>query len=161
MLTTELKALRRWKSPPSTERSFVMAVDPMSTLKSGPYISLTTFRRTGAAVSTPVWFVQDGGHVLVWTGATSGKAKRIRNSSRVSVAPCTARGQVTGPTWPATARILPAGSERRVEKLLARKYRLMMPVIRSLQALTRLIRRRPRGTAIALRIDFEAAGGAG
>jgi hypothetical protein len=68
---------------------------------------------------------------------------------------------VTGPTWPATATILPAGSERRVEKLLARKYRLMMPVIRSLQALTRLIRRRPRGTAIALRIDFEAVGDAG
>jgi hypothetical protein len=138
-----------------------MAVDPVAALKTGRYISLTTFRRSGVAVSTPVWFVQEGGHVLVWTGATSGKAKRIRNSNRVTVAPCTARGRVTGPTWPATATILPAGSERRVENLLAHKYRLMMPAIRSLQALTRLIRRRPRGTAIVLRIDFEAAGDAG
>ena len=99
--------------------------------------------------------------MLVRTGSASGKAKRIRNSNKVSVAPCTARGQVTGPAWPATATILPAGSERRVEKLLARKYGLVVPAMRSLQALTRLIRRRPRSAPIALRIDFEATGGAG
>ncbi len=135
-----------------------MAVDPTIVLKNGKYISLTTYRRSGVAVSTPVWFILEDGHLLAWTGAKTGKAKRIRNNPRVSVAPSTARGKVTGPTWQATATILPPGSEKRLERLLARKYRVVMPIIKSLNAVQRLIRRRPREASICLQIDFDAAG---
>jgi PPOX class probable F420-dependent enzyme len=70
------------------------------------YISLITFRRTGAAVPTPVWFGEKDGKVYVMTRADSGKYKRIRNNSQVRIAPSTMRGKLTGPEFAATARIL-------------------------------------------------------
>jgi hypothetical protein len=52
------------------------------------HISLTTFRRDGTAVSTPVWVVSDDGRrLLVWSGANTWKVKRIRRDPRVRVAP--------------------------------------------------------------------------
>ena len=71
------------------------------------YISLTTFRKNGVAVATPVWFGEDGDKLYVMTRSDMGKAKRIRNNPRVRVAPCTSRGKVTGPEFEASARILP------------------------------------------------------
>ena len=55
------------------------------------YISLTTFRKTGAALSTPVWFGKEDGKLYVMTLSKMGKTKRIRNNSQVKVAPCTMR----------------------------------------------------------------------
>lgn len=70
------------------------------------YVSLTTFRKNGAAVATPVWFVERNGTLYIGTGATAGKVKRIRHSGRVTLAPCTARGQVLGPPVEGKASIL-------------------------------------------------------
>jgi len=50
------------------------------------YISVTTYRRDGTDVATPVWFVQDGDRLLIRTGVDSGKAKRIRRNPAVLVA---------------------------------------------------------------------------
>jgi len=61
------------------------------------YVSLTTFRRTGLAVATPVWAAPDGDALVVWTRADSGKVKRLRHTSRVTVAPCDVRGRTKGP----------------------------------------------------------------
>ena len=71
------------------------------------YISLTTFRKTGAGVATPVWFGEEDGKLYVMTRSEMGKTKRIRNNPQVRVAPCTMRGKVTGPDFAATARLLP------------------------------------------------------
>ena len=71
------------------------------------YISLTTFRKSGAGVATPVWFGEDNDKLYVMTRSDSGKYKRIRNNPRVTVAPCTIRGKVIGPQFEATARIVP------------------------------------------------------
>jgi len=60
------------------------------------YVSLTTFRRTGVPVSTPVWAAPDGETLVVWTRTDSGKVKRLRHTSRVTVAPCDIRGRVQG-----------------------------------------------------------------
>jgi uncharacterized protein len=60
------------------------------------YINLETFRKSGAGVKTPVWFVQDRDVFYVWTQADSGKAKRIRNNGAVKVAPSTASGEQLG-----------------------------------------------------------------
>ena len=89
------------------------------------YLCLITFRRTGAAVSTPVWFAEQNGKLYVMTRSDSGKYKRIRNNSHVRVAPCTMRGKILGPEFPATARILPPGDWAHARSLLARKYWLM------------------------------------
>jgi len=59
------------------------------------YISLTTFRRDGTAVATPVWAVKlDDERIGFWTSSGSGKAKRLAHTARVTVSPCDARGRV-------------------------------------------------------------------
>ena len=46
------------------------------------YVSLTTFRRTGVPVRTPVWAAPDGATLVVWTRTDSGKVKRLRHTTR-------------------------------------------------------------------------------
>jgi PPOX class probable F420-dependent enzyme len=70
------------------------------------YLSLATFRRSGAEVRTPVWFAAFDGKLYAFTAGDSGKAKRLRNSSRARVAPCDARGGVLGAWRDATARLV-------------------------------------------------------
>jgi len=86
------------------------------------YISLTTFRKTGVPVATPVWFGEADRHLYVMTRSDMGKTKRIRNNSQVKVAPCTIRGTVTGPEFAATARILPPEQHQRARQTINAKY---------------------------------------
>jgi len=86
------------------------------------YISLTTFRKNGTGVPTPVWFGEDSGKLYVMTRSDMGKTKRLRNNSQVHVAPCTIRGKVKGPEFTATARILPPEEHQRARQSLNRKY---------------------------------------
>lgn len=51
------------------------------------YLALTTFRRNGAPVATPVWFAQEDQRLYIMTGADTGKVRRIRNNAQVEVAP--------------------------------------------------------------------------
>jgi len=60
------------------------------------YINLATFRRSGEAVATPVWFAEHAGRFYVFTAAASGKIKRLRNNPRIRVAPCGPRGGLRG-----------------------------------------------------------------
>jgi uncharacterized protein len=84
------------------------------------YISLTTFRRDGTEVSTPVWVVSDdGSRLLVWTGGSTWKAKRIRRDPRVLVAPASFRGRERGPRIEGRARIVEGVD---IHALLRRKY---------------------------------------
>lgn len=73
------------------------------TLAKSKYLSLTTFRRDGTPVATPVWVAQQGNALVVVTQWSSGKAKRLRNDSRVLLAPCDMRGRVTGDVVEGTA----------------------------------------------------------
>ncbi|HEY1262280.1 MAG TPA: PPOX class F420-dependent oxidoreductase [Terriglobales bacterium] len=86
------------------------------------YISLTTFRKNGQGVATPVWFGEENGKLYVMTGSKLGKTKRIRNNPQARVAPCNIRGKVTGPEFAALARILPPEDGLRVRNLIKRKY---------------------------------------
>ncbi|WP_326587107.1 PPOX class F420-dependent oxidoreductase [Streptomyces sp. NBC_01294] len=88
------------------------------------YVSLTTFRKDGTPVATPVWAVADGGELYVWTRSDSWKVKRIRNDGRVTVTACDVRGRVAegAPVWEGEARLLDEAGLRRVRKLLSRKY---------------------------------------
>jgi len=98
------------------------------------YISLTTFRKTGAAVVTPVWFGEEDSKLYVMTRSDMGKTKRIRNNPQVKVAPCTMSGKVTGPEFAATARLLPPEEHKRAHQTINRKYlmaRLTSPFSRA------------------------------
>jgi uncharacterized protein len=86
------------------------------------YISLTTFRKNGAAVATPVWFGEEADKLYVMTRSDMGKTKRIRNNPQVQVAPCTIRGKVTGPEFAAVAKILPPEEHAHARQTINRKY---------------------------------------
>lgn len=93
-----------------------------SSIRAKKYISLTTFRKTGAGVATPVWFGEENGKLYVMTMSNSGKSKRIRNNPQVLVAHCTIRGKVIGPDSAATAHLLPKEDFARARKTITRKY---------------------------------------
>jgi hypothetical protein len=67
------------------------------------YVSLVTHRRNGTPVATPVWAVEDNGKLLVWTRVDSGKVKRLRKDTRVTVTPCDSRGRTAPDAQPSTA----------------------------------------------------------
>jgi PPOX class probable F420-dependent enzyme len=86
------------------------------------YVSLASFRRTGVAVYTPIWFAEDDGRLYFMTNSKLGKYKRIRNNPKVAVAPCTIRGKIVGPEFPAKARILRPEEYQRARRLINSKY---------------------------------------
>lgn len=97
------------------------------------FVSLTTFRKTGEGVSTPVWIAREGDTLIVTTPRTSGKVKRLRNNSRVELRPCNRTGKVAddAPVVTATAEIIddPDAVERMSETFLAKyklEYRIFM-----------------------------------
>jgi uncharacterized protein len=101
-----------------------MAQPIPSAIRRQRYISLGTFRKTGAKVATPVWFGEDGDKLYVMTLSKMGKTKRIRNNPQVTVAPCTIRGKVTGPEVVALARILQPEEQTHARQTINRKYLL-------------------------------------
>lgn len=112
----------------------LMASQIPSEIQKQKYILLTTFRKNGAGVATPVWFGEEGGKLYVMTVSTMGKTKRVRNNPQVKVAPCTIRGKVTCPEFSATARILPAEEQKHARHTINRKYlmaRLTSPFSRA------------------------------
>ncbi len=93
------------------------------------YLNLESYRKTGQAVRTPVWFAQEGRIFYCYTEADSFKVKRIGNNPRVRIVPCDARGKVKGEWVDATARILDEAGERLTHRLLNRKYGLIKRVL--------------------------------
>lgn len=90
------------------------------------YLNLETFRKNGAGVRTPVWFVQDGETIYVRTVANSGKVKRIRHNAQVNIAPCKVDGALLGDWAAATAREVSGNDiDKKVDRLLDQKYGLM------------------------------------
>jgi uncharacterized protein len=99
-----------------------MASLTFNRLAASKYLLVTTFRRNGTAVPTPVWHAVDGETLVVWTVVDSGKVKRLRNNPEVRLAPCTARGRPTGPETPARGELLDAAGSARVRQLISRRY---------------------------------------
>jgi PPOX class probable F420-dependent enzyme len=112
------------------------------------HISLTTFKRDGSTASTPVWVVSDDGRrLLVWSGANTWKVKRIRRDPRVRVAPCDARGRVRGEGRDGVARLLGPEAGPLVQPLLRRKYGLLKRGLDALNAVVRVVSRKPKTAA--------------
>ncbi len=98
---------------------------PFPQLEGQRYLSLASVRKSGQEVRTPLWFAEEDRVLYIMTRDDSWKYKRMRNNPRVRVAPCTARGRVTGGWSEATARVLPREQEEPARAALRRKYRLM------------------------------------
>jgi PPOX class probable F420-dependent enzyme, Rv2061 family len=85
-------------------------------------VLLTTFRRDGTPVGTPVHIAVVGSVAYIRTFEPSGKLKRMRRNNHVEIAPCTVRGRVTGAPLRATARILDGKDAVAAARALAAKY---------------------------------------
>jgi len=110
---------------------------PLDVLGRAHYVLLTTFRKDGTAVPTPVWIVRVGDELRVWTIGDSGKVKRIRRSGRVQLAPCSVRGEPRGESIDATARMMPDSEAPTVLNALAAKYGVMGRWTRAMSRFTR------------------------
>ncbi|MEU0098325.1 PPOX class F420-dependent oxidoreductase [Streptomyces sp. NPDC006267] len=88
------------------------------------YVSVTTYRKNGTPVATPVWAAAEGDVLYVWTRSDSWKVKRLRNNAKVAVTVCDVRGRISegAPSAEGTAKLLDEDGTRAVRKLLARKY---------------------------------------
>jgi PPOX class probable F420-dependent enzyme len=93
------------------------------------FVSLTTFRRSGAPVATPVWVARDGDALVVTTIADSGKVKRLRNDPRVELRPSTRRGAVADDAPLATGVAAVVAPDERSTAALRRKYGLQYRLI--------------------------------
>jgi hypothetical protein len=123
--------------------------DDLDRLATAKYMLLTTFRKDGTAVPTPVWVARDGDELVLTTAPDAGKVKRVRRDGTARVAPCTVRGRPTGAEVPARARMLDAAGVRRAQRLIARKYW----VLGRIGLLNSRLRRGSGPGAIAITLD--------
>jgi uncharacterized protein len=121
------------------------------------YVLLTTFRKNGDSVATPVWIaaLPDGSGGFT-TEASSGKAKRIRNTPRVTLQPCSMRGKVSpgAALVTATAEVLVGTDAHPVRDAVRRKYRLATRLL-AVGDLFRMLLRRPESPECAIRLRFD------
>jgi PPOX class probable F420-dependent enzyme len=106
------------------------------------FVSLTTFRKTGERVSTPVWIARTGDALVVTTPVGSGKVKRLRRDPRVELQPCSRRGRIEETDLPVagTAQILTDDDgRRRSTKAIRDKYRIEYRIVMGIE---RIISRR-------------------
>ena len=104
----------------------------MKRLEDEANVCLTTFRRDGTPVDTPVWVVGRQGRLYLNTAAGSFKVKRIRANPAIRLAPCSMRGTVTGAWHSGKARIVnEAAVVEPVRRAFRAKYRwslLLLPL---------------------------------
>ena len=122
----------------------------LSDLTQERYISLTTFKRDGTPVATPVWVAGDDGRLLVHSAADTWKVKRIRRDKHVQVAACGPTGKVRGEAFDGEAKIVPDTSL--VQALEARKYGLVYRATRLFTAIGRRMRRKPTPESVTIEI---------
>jgi len=107
----------------------------------GRYLSVTSFKRDGTAVATPVWFVCDGTRLFAFTDLHSAKVRRVRRNPRVLVAPCRVDGKLHSEPVPARAEVLTNTAElERVQKLLLERYKISYRVVMLIYRLGRRLR---------------------
>lgn len=95
------------------------------------YVLLTTYRKDGSPVGTPVWAVARDDKLYVWTDVNSWKVKRLQRNTDVTLQACGVRG-ATRPDSPivaGTARLLDAAETEKVRGWLRRKYWLTAPLL--------------------------------
>ena len=122
------------------------------------YVLLTTFKREGTAVPTPVWSVPLGERQIgFWTSSGSGKAKRLAHTDRVTVQPCDARGNVKAGTEPveATARLVEGDELEAIRAKVTDKYGFMTKITKVLGTIGGIVKRNripygDRGVVITL-----------
>jgi PPOX class probable F420-dependent enzyme len=117
--------------------------------------SLTTFRKNGTPVATPVTCAEYEGTIYFVTGADSGKVKRMKHTHHVTIAPCTMGGKITGDTVDAHAHIITNNAEiYRAKGAIQSKYGLRHQATQTILKLVQFIRRLPEIQQVYVAIEF-------
>lgn len=122
------------------------------------YVSITTFRKNGAAVPSPVWIAPLGGDLAGFTtGADSGKVKRLRNNARVTLQACSMRGQIVAgsPVVEATATVETGARYDEVHAAIRKKYGIVVAVMGIGAKFMTLIGRKPDNCAIVITLPVD------
>jgi PPOX class probable F420-dependent enzyme len=98
-------------------------------LRGAGTIVLTTYKRDGTPVPTPVSIAFDGDRAFFRSYDQAWKTKRLRNNARVEIAPATLRGKPTGPAVGARATLLTGAEAQVAARALARRHRLLQAVL--------------------------------
>ena len=112
-----------------------MHIDPQqlfTALGDKAFVSLTTFRKNGERISSPVWVARDGDTLIVLTPEESGKVKRIRNNGQVEIRPSSRAGKVTDGSEPVPGIaeiVTDALTTTRLTHVLQKKYGLEYHVV--------------------------------
>jgi PPOX class probable F420-dependent enzyme len=93
-------------------------------LGQGQYLLLTTFRKDGTAVPTPVWVTpgDTDGVIYAWSARDTGKVKRIRRSGDVEIGSCDFKGTPKGESIRARAKLLDDDASDVVRSRIVKKY---------------------------------------
>jgi uncharacterized protein len=101
----------------------------LSALKSSKTVLLTTYKRDGTPVPTPVSIAFDGDRAFFRSYDKAWKTKRLRRNPAVLAAPSTLLGKTRGPAIGGTARLLDDDEARRAARALARRHRLLQGIV--------------------------------
>ena len=121
----------RVRSPRAGEAPERARKGDLSALEGEKFVLVTTFKRSGDPVSTPMWFGLDSGRLYFRTYADAVKLKRIRNDPRVLVGPCAPRGKPKGEMVEARARVLPAADEEPADRIVQSNYGLFRRIYKA------------------------------
>jgi PPOX class probable F420-dependent enzyme len=123
----------------------------------GRYLSVTSFKRDGTGVATPLWFVSDGTRLYALTDRSSAKVRRMRRNAHVLVASCRANGKLRSEPVPGRVEILVAMPDlERVQGLLMERYKLSYRLVMLIYRLGRRLRGRRSvadGAALAITVE--------
>jgi PPOX class probable F420-dependent enzyme len=119
------------------------------TLAGHRFLLLTTMKRDGTPVATPVWFAAVGGRLVAATAADAWKVKRLRHNPSATIAPCDARGRQLGRAVPVVGEILGAADQPEARDALHRRYGTSLSAIELVHRL-RAGGRAPRQAYLAL-----------
>ena len=123
----------------------------------GRYLNITSFKRDGTGIDTPVWFASDGARLFAFTDLRSAKIRRIRRNPKVLVAPCWPWGQLRGEPRQAHAEVLTKTEDlERVRELLLRQNKISYRAVMLFYRLGRRLRGKQSvadGAALAITLE--------
>ncbi|MGV9413649.1 PPOX class F420-dependent oxidoreductase [Nocardia sp. NPDC003693] len=96
--------------------------NPFGPAGTAQYVMLTTFKKDGTPVGTPLWAALDNGRLYIWTVTDSWKVKRIRRNPEVTIQPCDVRGKTRGDIVKGTAIIQDDAGSDRTRSLIKKRY---------------------------------------
>jgi hypothetical protein len=119
------------------------------------YISLTTFKRNGDAVSTPVWITGTGGRYAFTTGDKAWKTKRLLRDPSVEIRVCDMRGRLKPDTTVhlGSGEVLTSSADiAATERSLSTKYGWQFKATKVVDGIKRRLGRGPVQKVVAIHL---------